>query len=68
MHRWEFPDQSHRMFKTVPLPTHPIPSAPRRAFPQARPQAKQNPQRTLWGTLRVLMSRERSWRPFSTSC
>ena len=33
----------------------------------ARPQAKQNRRRTLRGTLRILMSQERCWRPFSTS-
>jgi len=33
-----------------------------------RPQASKNRRRTLWGTLRILASRERSWRAFSASC
>ena len=33
-----------------------------------RPQASRNRRRTLRGTLRILMSRERSWRTFSASC
>jgi len=33
-----------------------------------RPQAIQNRRRTLWGTLRILMSRERRWGPFSQAC
>ncbi len=33
----------------------------------ARPQAKQNRRRTRRGTLRILLSRERCWRPFSAS-
>jgi hypothetical protein len=32
-----------------------------------RPQANQNQWRTLWGTLRILISRERSWRSVSAS-
>jgi hypothetical protein len=34
----------------------------------ARPQANRNRRRTLWGTLRISMNRERSWRAFSASC
>ena len=34
----------------------------------ARPQASRNRRRTLRGTLRISMSRERSWRAFSASC
>ena len=34
----------------------------------ARPQASQNRRRTLRGRLRIVMSRERSWRTFSASC
>ena len=33
----------------------------------ARPQASRNRRRTLRGTLRISMSRERRWRPFSAS-
>jgi hypothetical protein len=28
----------------------------------------QNRRRTLWGTLRISMSREQSWRAFSAAC
>jgi hypothetical protein len=34
----------------------------------ARPQANRNRRRTLRGTLRISVSRERSWRAFSASC
>ncbi len=34
----------------------------------ARPQASRNRRRTLWGTLRISMNRERRWRTFSASC
>ena len=34
----------------------------------ARPQAIRNRRRTLRGTLRISMSRERRWRDFSASC
>ena len=34
----------------------------------ARPQARQNRRRTLWGTLRILSNREQSWRPFGAAC
>ena len=34
----------------------------------ARPQASRNRRRTLRGTLRISMSRERSWRTLSTAC
>ena len=34
----------------------------------ARPQAIRNRRRTLRGTLRISMSRERRWRAFSASC
>src|SRR5438477_1490863 len=47
----------------------------RRVLPQdaqkgrsARPQANRNRRHTLGGTLRISMSRERSWRAFSASC
>src|SRR5688500_20373715 len=33
----------------------------------ARPQARNNRRRTLWGTSRIVSSRERSWGPFSAS-
>ena len=32
-----------------------------------RPQVRENQRRTLWGTLRILSSRERSWGPFSAA-
>jgi hypothetical protein len=32
-----------------------------------RPQARKNRRRTLWGTLRILSTRERSWGPFSAA-
>jgi hypothetical protein len=32
-----------------------------------RPQGRKNRRRTLWGTLRILSSRERSWGPFSAA-
>src|SRR5688500_4123517 len=36
--------------------------------PATRPQAKKHRRHTLWGTLRMLLSRERSCRSFSASC
>ena len=33
----------------------------------ARPQASRNRRRSLWATLRILMSLERRWRAFSAS-
>jgi len=33
-----------------------------------RPQVRENLRRTLWGTLRILSNRERSWGPFSAAC
>ena len=34
----------------------------------AKAAASEGPRRTLWGTLRILMKRERRWRAFSASC
>ena len=33
----------------------------------SKARGKQNRRRTLWGTSRMIASRERSWRPFSAS-
>ena len=53
--------------KNVRIARDDIPQDAQKGRP-ARPQASQNRRRTLWGTLRISVSRERRWRTFSASC